>query len=284
VPASLWALVQAGILAEEDLDEAMVQMSPEELEAQRAEAVPVWLRDLVGEDQIWTPAEMPQQAVEAAVPEELPTRPEEPGEPALEVLAAAEAAAAMPGSEPAEGGEALPAEEVPDWLKALAGPEAEVPSAEAVEVRAPEPLAAVEMPVPEEVAVPLAAVAEPEVPAPVPAALAPAEAEAVTAESQRLQALREELQASPRKHAVRLEVARLSAQHGDWQAALGHYEKLIATRQFLPEVLEDLLGLADQGVNPARVYQLLGDTYVQQDQLDQALEMYRQSRKALLKR
>jgi tetratricopeptide (TPR) repeat protein len=99
-----------------------------------------------------------------------------------------------------------------------------------------------------------------------------------------LQQLQDELRSSPRNHRLRLEVARLCAAQSEWSLALGHYEKLIATRKSVPDVIQDLLRLAEEDVDRSRVYQLLGDAYVQEDQLDRALEMYRQSRQALLKR
>ncbi|NIP97442.1 MAG: hypothetical protein GWO24_30015, partial [Akkermansiaceae bacterium] len=71
VPASLLALVAAGLLDESDLESAMAEMSDEDLESQREEDVPGWLSELVEED---------EQAVAEAVPaaaepilQELPT-------------------------------------------------------------------------------------------------------------------------------------------------------------------------------------------------------------------
>ena len=81
-----------------------------------------------------------------------------------------------------------------------------------------------------------------------------------------------------------MELARLYYGEQDWDAALTNYEKLISARRFLPDIVGDLEPLAEQDVEPARVYQMLGDAYMQQDQLDQALEMYRRARRSLTKR
>ncbi|NLF14540.1 MAG: hypothetical protein GX597_22350, partial [Anaerolineaceae bacterium] len=171
----------------------------------------------------------------------------------------AEAPAVEPEAAPEE-----PAEEVPAWTAARAEPVVEAPE--------PAPEEAVEAPVAQEIRPP-----EPAPQVPVPEA-APPSAE------QRFRELREELQARPRNHPLRLEVARMCAGQKEWKSALGHYEKLIASRKLLPDVLQDLQRLLDEDVDRARVYQLLGDVYMQEDQLDRALEMYRQSRQVLLKR
>ena len=79
-------------------------------------------------------------------------------------------------------------------------------------------------------------------------------------------------------------MARLYYDDQDWDAALTNYEKLISARRFLPDIVDDLESLAEQDVEPARVYHMLGDAYMQQDQLDEALEMYRLARQKLTKR
>ena len=126
---------------------------------------------------------------------------------------------------------------------------------------------------------------EPEVPAPVEEAVAEAiEAEEEIAAPARTDELLQQLKARPRDYASRLELARLYYGEQDWDAALTNYEKLISARRFLPDIVGDLEPLAEQDVEPARVYQMLGDAYMQQDQLDQALEMYRRARRSLTKR
>jgi tetratricopeptide (TPR) repeat protein len=427
VPEALRALVEAGILTEEDLAEAMAEMSPEDLEVQRAEAVPDWLQELIGsgeapaaEEAVEAPLAQEEtvepaveEAVAAAPPEELPAWLEELGAPEVEEaveVPLAEEEKVEPAAE--EAAEAAPPEELPAWLEELGAPEveeavetpleddipawllalvepvpepeeavqeppeeeeaawiaeivdpaAEVPTSEAepkeaveappeeeeapwevemleaaAESPEPEPEVAVDVTLTDEEPVWVQATVEPEPeefaaapepeeamvvtftqevpvdlleagdmptaegagPSPAPvheealkvAEHAPPQAPAVAAPAaeegeagRRLQELRDELQARPRDHSLRLEVARLSAGQREWNSALGHYERLIAARKLLPEALEDLRGFVDQDLNHARLYQLLGDIYMQQDQLDLALQMYRQSRQALLER
>ena len=96
--------------------------------------------------------------------------------------------------------------------------------------------------------------------------------------------LLQQLKARPRDYASRLELARLYYDEQDWDAALVNYEKLISARRFLPEIVADLEPLAEQDVEPARVFHMLGDAYMQQDKLDEALDMYRRARQSLTKR
>jgi tetratricopeptide (TPR) repeat protein len=100
----------------------------------------------------------------------------------------------------------------------------------------------------------------------------------------RVDKLLEELKAKPRNYQARLELARLYGAEQDWTFALTHYEKLVSARKLLPDVAGDLETLAEEDVERARVYQLLGDAYMQQDQLDKALGMYRLARESLTKR
>jgi tetratricopeptide (TPR) repeat protein len=100
----------------------------------------------------------------------------------------------------------------------------------------------------------------------------------------RLNELLARLKAKPRDYAARLELARLYSGERDWHTALDHYEKLIAARNNLPAVIDDLTSLTQEEVDQARVYQMLGDAHMQSDHLDQALEMYRLARQALVRR
>jgi tetratricopeptide (TPR) repeat protein len=93
-----------------------------------------------------------------------------------------------------------------------------------------------------------------------------------------------QLKTRPRDYGARLELARLRYSEKDWDAALGNYEKLISARRFLPEVIDDLESLLEKQIEQARVYHMLGDAYMQQDRLDEALDMYRLARKTLAKR
>jgi len=100
----------------------------------------------------------------------------------------------------------------------------------------------------------------------------------------RIDLLLEGLKTQPRNHEARLELARLYRDEQNWNAALASYEKLISARRLLPDVLGDLEPLVEKDVDRARVYQLLGDAYMHQDQLDKALEMYRLARQWLTRR
>jgi tetratricopeptide (TPR) repeat protein len=88
----------------------------------------------------------------------------------------------------------------------------------------------------------------------------------------------------PRDYEARLDLARLHCEQHDADDALDQYEKLISARQFLPEVITDLKALSQEPVDRPRLYQLLGDAHMQNDELDEALEMYRAARQALTQR
>jgi tetratricopeptide (TPR) repeat protein len=331
VPASLTALVDAGLLDEADLESAMAEMSDDELESQRAEDIPLWLQELIGEAE--EPATEPAAGKEAApVTEELPSRegdllpaeetpawlreltepaakeeepvvagrPEEKvtisekeppaaeedvllvvGEPEEEPPVAEEVAlpvVGVPEEEPPAAEEAaLPVDEAP---------EEELPAAEEVAlpvVEAPEE----ELPAAEEAALPVVEAPEEELPTAeetVPAPVAEVPAAEESAPSSRVDELVEQLKTQPRDTGLRLELARLYVAEQDWDAALAQYGKLVSTRKQLPDVIQDLEPLEQTGVDRAQLYQLLGDAYMHQDQLDKALQMYRQARQVLTRR
>ena len=103
-------------------------------------------------------------------------------------------------------------------------------------------------------------------------------------EPSRLDDLLNQLKTRPRDYSARLELARLHHAEQDWDRALASYEKLISARRFLPDVIDDLQSLVGQDVEQSRIYHMLGDAYMQQDQLDEALEMYRLARQKLTRR
>ena len=411
IPASLLALVEAGILDEADLSVAMAEMSPEDLEAQRAEEVPAWLQELVGAEEAMIATQaMPVAEAEPVAEEPAPGEEEQALEEELIAAQAVPVAEAEPVvEEPAPGEEEqVPEEELPAWLQALAElgeekeiapiaelpieplppveavvlpaietPTAEVWAVEAVvppiietpveEVRAVEetvpPAAearpkgarckgarrkearreevlAVEEEMPQVVTMPLkeAAVVEAELPAVVevpaeetpvaveevppvvemlaeevpvveqkvlPVVAMPAEvvsevekeappvvemparelpgvevAEQVAVPSRKDELL-EQVNARPRDYKARVELAQAYSEERDWAAALTQYEKLVSARKFLPEVLHDLEQMLEEDVDRARLYQLMGDIYMHQDQLDKSLEAYRLARQAL---
>ena len=219
----------------------------------------------------------PEPEAEVAAPVEEVVSEVVEAEPEPEVAAPVEEVVVEPEPEPEV---AAPIEEV------VVEPEPEVaaPVEEAVvEAIEPEPEPGVAAPVEEVVAEVIEA--EPEVAAPIEEAVAEViDMEEEIAAPVREDELLQQLKARPRDYASRLELARLYYDEQDWDAALTNYEKLISARRFLPDIVADLEPLAEQDVEPARVYQMLGDAYMQQDQLDQALEMYRRARRSLTKR
>jgi tetratricopeptide (TPR) repeat protein len=100
----------------------------------------------------------------------------------------------------------------------------------------------------------------------------------------RIDDLAERLKANPRDYPLRLELARLHREEQEWAAALTEYQDLISARKFLPNILDDLELMLKRGVEQARVYQLMGDAYLQENALDKALQMYRLAQQALTKR
>ena len=99
----------------------------------------------------------------------------------------------------------------------------------------------------------------------------------------RIDDLVQRLKANPQDDPLRLELARLCREERDWDAALEHYEKLVSARKFLPTILDDLDFMLRKGVEPSRVYQLMGDAYLQESALDKALQMYQRAQQALIK-
>jgi len=90
-----------------------------------------------------------------------------------------------------------------------------------------------------------------------------------------------QIKARPRDYQLQLELARLYRGQRDWNGAFKYYEKLIAARRLVPAVIDDLQPLVGTDVDRVRLYQLLGDAYMHEDRLDEALSMYRQAREAL---
>ncbi len=62
--------------------------------------------------------------------------------------------------------------------------------------------------------------------------------------------------------------------------ALAEYEELVGTDELRLELIGDLRGMLDEDVDPGRVYQLLGDVYMQDGQPDEAVQMYKLARHA----
>jgi len=305
VPESLRALVEAGILDESDLQAAVEEMSAEDLEAQRAEEVPDWLSSLIAEEAAaLTETAAPPPAAEVVevladeslvvetVAEESTLVEEAPGwlrGPKIEE-AAAEAQEAPVKEAPVEA-------EVPAWVRELEVGE-ETPS---VAEAAPVPEKVVGLAPEQGEAAPPATPEPPPEEAPSVEAGAPLDEEGPVEPSEQVEVEEEEekkkvappsrvdellaqVTSRPRDYEARLELARIYRGEGDWNAALGHFERLVNARKHLPAVIEDLQALAGEDIDQARLYQLLGDALMQEGQLDEALDMYRQARRALVGR
>ncbi|HSJ57723.1 MAG TPA: tetratricopeptide repeat protein, partial [Anaerolineae bacterium] len=297
VPESLRALVEAGILDEADLAAAMSEMTPDEIEVQRAEEVPDWLRELMGEE-IRPPITAGEAPVISAPPE-LEAEPElaaEEERPTVEETAVEPPAPELVGWITEEEEPRLEAEaELPEWLRELqvqdqvAEEPLEAPAeieewieAEEVEDLAPEmPVAEAAAAVPQP-AEPLPEIAE-RIEVEEVEELEPLEEPAALVREPELD-LATRVEAEPANYQARLELARSYRDQASWKDAVDQYERLVSAQKFLPAVLEDLRALIDQGVEPARVYQLMGDAHMHQNELDDALDMYRRARKALLAR
>lgn len=187
------------------------------------------------------------------------------------------------------GPEEVPgAGEVPDWLQEfddVEGPGLEEPqSPEGAPERLTEPPAETAAPMPQ------AAESQDEMPEWLREAAAPEAVEAQTpapaaiaATSEQRAQLQQQVETEPGNGQARLALARLCRTDKDLDASLGHYEKLIADPELRPQVVDDLGSLAKENEDQSQVFQLLGDAHMKDDQLDQALEMYRKAIDALRK-
>ena len=97
----------------------------------------------------------------------------------------------------------------------------------------------------------------------------------------RMGELEAQLMARPHDHRARIELARVCLLRRDWDAAILHYEELVARRKFVPAVIADVQGMLDQDADRVQVYRLLGDAYTEIEDNDLAMEMYRQARETL---
>ncbi|MBN1262208.1 MAG: tetratricopeptide repeat protein, partial [Anaerolineae bacterium] len=76
-------------------------------------------------------------------------------------------------------------------------------------------------------------------------------------------------------HEARLTLARALWQTGETEEALGHYSRLIRNKAFVDDIQSDLEKCLTAASENARLFQVLGDAYMQNDQLDDALEAYK---------
>ncbi len=230
---------------------------------------------------VQAPEAAPEASLQEAEPLDMPDwlRGEEEEAPAAVTLEPAKAEEAMPDwlAEEAEVPVAEPEAAMPDWLQDLE-PSEEQAAAGALDWLAEEPkpetLAAPEEPAPP------APVAAPEVetlpPAPPVAEKAPRPQPSIP-EGKLLEQYLERLKTHPDDYPTRLSLARSLRTHEDIGGCLDHYEALIGAGQLLQDVTEDLKTVVEDNPEMPRAQRLLGDAYMRQGMLSEALTAYRQA-------
>lgn len=217
---------------------AEAELPPDDLPLGSAQEVPAWIQY--------------QQPTPIAAPAAIETVDSvEQVEP--EAISVDEMLAAMPAAETVEAETTSEAvdlgDDMPDWLRELEAdvtPE-EIPSW--LGESADEPVT------------PMVAVAEtppPPVPVPVPVAPQPAPRPAIQV-------------------AASLGEARTLRQNGDLVASLLAYEQLIRANQSITEAVDDLATIARMERSNPVIYRVLGDGYMRQGKLQQALDTYREA-------
>lgn len=177
------------------------------------------------------------------------------------------------GAEPAD---ALAEGDMPDWLQEAPELEAELEGdiPDWLQEMAPEDLQE-----PEPEAAPEAPAEPPAAPAPAPAPVEPevplAVAEAALPEGELFEQYRVRLEANPNDHPNRLALARALRANDQPTASLDHYEVLIESAQLLEDVTQDLVDLAQENPDEPRMQRLVGDAYMRQGNLSEALKAYR---------
>jgi hypothetical protein len=284
-------LIVAGVMPVGEAQPVAEELVPGEEEMAPEEELPAWLQalaELEEEKEIVPAAELPVEPVPPVEEVVLPVI-EAPVEEVWAVEAVVVPVIEAPVEEVRAVEEILPLVEEAPGVQEEAPPVVEMPAVEegppVVEMPAAEVLGfeeeappVVEMPAVEE-----GPPAE-EMPAErivVVEEIAPPEAAEQAAVPSRSDELLEQVKARPRDYKARVELAQAYCEERDWASALTQYEKLISARKFLPEVLHDLEQLTEEDVDRARLYQLMGDIYMHQDDLDKALEAYRLARQSL---
>ncbi|NDJ74751.1 MAG: tetratricopeptide repeat protein [Chloroflexi bacterium] len=199
--------------------------------------------------------------------------------------------------------EAVESEDIPDWLTQRLEPEvagsaaddmpdwlvdvdqmAQEEQAQAGDwLSAVEPDVAAPVDTPPLVPTPEPAAPPPPTPAPVPvAAVTPGPEEAPAAppsaplpEGELFAQYRQRLEADPNDHANRLALARALRANQRLAQSLDHYDVLINAAQFLQDIATDLTGLVRAHPDQPRLQRLLGDVYMRQGHLQEALDAYR---------
>jgi cytochrome c-type biogenesis protein CcmH/NrfG len=103
----------------------------------------------------------------------------------------------------------------------------------------------------------------------------PASTPAVVPEGEQFTQYRQKLEQNPNDHETRLKLARELEKHGSVNASLEHYETLIESSTSLEVVAADLAGVISRVPAHPKVRRLLGDTYMRQGHLQEALDTYR---------
>ncbi|MDT8306886.1 MAG: hypothetical protein RRC07_13210, partial [Anaerolineae bacterium] len=117
----------------------------------------------------------------------------------------------------------------------------------------------------------------PETPPPAVAPLEPARQPAPEAKPEPEPEVTFQRMAAPEEmDAARLEAARADLDEGNLDAALGVYQELLDAGAGLNVIIADLELATDAGYTPA-LCRVLGDTYMQNGQLNRALEVYRKA-------
>lgn len=152
----------------------------------------------------------------------------------------------------------------------------------------PEPVAVAETPAPEPVVAetpavetPPPAVSEPmpapprAEPAPIPAAILQVLLNTSIPEGAAYDIFRKRLAADPGDHATRLALARRLLLDNNTAASLSHYEALAFAEALLPDLEHDLRALVQRQPALPQVRRVLGDVFMREGRLQEALETYR---------
>jgi tetratricopeptide (TPR) repeat protein len=81
----------------------------------------------------------------------------------------------------------------------------------------------------------------------------------------------------PGDHETRLALARAYREQEEFKAALEHYRRLIKSAALLDEIIADLVGVATERPDDHVTLTLLGDAYMKDGRLQEALEVYQKA-------
>ena len=162
---------------------------------------------------------------------------------------------------------------VPDWLSEVGEEELLeeavldwVPDEDEVAEVVSEPPVPTPVPSPAPVSSSVAALVEAEVSAPAPAAVP---------QGAQFDEYRQRLETNPNDYTSRLGLARALRDQQQTVPGLDQYETLINASQQLQDVVNDLRGLVGEQAELPRVSRLLGDAFMRQGRLQEALDAYR---------